>query len=285
MAAVSTTAADWAGVAQALGRDGKLVDGGTYRVSFPRSDLDVRSQGVRIAPGLALGSYAAFARYPDGSALMMGDLVVTEEELPELTSALQAHGIEQTAIHNHLLDERPAVCWAHIHGAGDPVQLARGVKAALDVTATPAPSGSGGQQALELDTAGIGAALGRGGSAEGGVYKVSFARAEEISEHERVIPAGMGVTTALNFQPIGGGRAAMNGDIVMEGEEVQKVLKALRDGEITVVSLHNHALEESPHLFYTHFWAVGDPVALAKTLRTAVDATAPASAQQAAPQS
>ncbi len=95
----------------------------------------------------------------------------------------------------------------------------------------------------------------------------------------------MGVTTALNFQPVGGGRAAVAGDIVMEGEEVQKVLEALRDGEITVVSLHNHALEESPRLFYTHFWAVGDPVALAKALRAAVDATEAAPAQQPVPQS
>jgi len=135
---VVTTDADWAPVVAALGRSGKLAgDGTSYRVGFPRRDLTVTSQGVTIRPSFALGGYAAFARYPGGHAMVMGDLVVTEAEAPAVTDALQAGGLQQTAIHKHLLAETPPVWWMHINGMGNPVALARAVKAALDTTATP----------------------------------------------------------------------------------------------------------------------------------------------------
>jgi len=142
----------------------------------------------------------------------------------------------------------------------------------VDATATPppvaAPPGT-----VDLDTAGIDAALAGKGVVDGGVYKFTFNRRETISEHGHVIPPGLGVTTALNFQPLGGGQAAINGDFAMTGGEVQHVLAALRRGGITVVSLHNHALDDNPRLFYTHFWATGDAVTLAKALRAALDQT------------
>jgi hypothetical protein len=270
---VPTTEGDWRGTADVLGRPGKLKDGTIYRFSFPRSDLAVTSQNVRIKPALALGSYAAFARYPDGSSMVMGDLVVTEAELPAVTDALQRAGINQTAIHKHLLQESPPVWWTHIHGQGNPQDLARGIRAALDATGTPPPSDAQ-QPPPELDTGGIDAALGRKGTAEGGAYKFSVPRRDTISDSGMGLPPAMGVTTALNFQPTGGGRAAINGDVVMTANEVQPVLRALRQGGITVVSLHNHGLGDEPRLFYTHFWAEADAVTLAKALRTAVDATA-----------
>jgi hypothetical protein len=270
---VQTTEADWQGVADALGRPGKLSGGTVYRVSFPRSDVSVTSQGVSIEPGLALGSYAAFARYPD-TTVVMGDLVVTEEELQRVTTALQDNGIPQTAVHKHLLQHEPPVWWTHFEAEGeDPVALARGVRAALDQTATPPPadgSPAGGQ--LELDTAAIDAALGTQGSAEGGIYKFSFARAEPVTMHGRVLPPPMGVTTAINFQPTGGGQAAINGDFVMTADEVQGVIGALRGGGIEIVELHNHTLAEQPRLFYMHFWANDDAAALAETLARAVQA-------------
>lgn len=269
---VATTEADWSGVAQALGRPGKLT-GTVYRVGIPRSDLDVVSEGVAIKPGLSLGGYAVFTRYPDAT-MLMGDLVVTEAELPKVIDALQANGIAQTAVHKHLLEQSPAIWWTHIHAMGDPVQLAKGVRAALDATATPpsAPS-SGTEPAVELDTAGIDAALGRKGTADGGIYKVSAARGETFVEDGHVLPAGLGLTTAVNFQPVGGGRAAINGDFAMTSDEMQKVIAALRRGGIEVVAVHNHGLEEQPRLFYMHFWAVDDAVALARALRPALDAT------------
>jgi Domain of Unknown Function (DUF1259) len=269
---VATTEADWSGVAQALGRPGKLTDT-VYRVALPRSDLNVVSQGVSIKPGLSLGGYAVFTRYADAT-MLMGDLVVTEAELPRVTDALLANRIDVTGVHKHLLDQSPAIWWAHIHTMGDPVQLAKGVRAALDVTATPVPASTPGPQpALDLDTAGIEAALGRKGTADGGIYKVSIPRGDSIMQDGHMLPAGLGLTTAVNFQPTGGGRAAINGDFAMTGNEVQNVIAALRRGGINIVEVHNHGLAEQPRLFYMHFWAANDAVALARALRPALDAT------------
>ncbi len=184
---VVTTDADWAPVVTVLGRSGKLAaDGTSYRVGFPRRDLTVTSHGVSIRPSFALGGYAAFARYPGGHAMVMSDLVVTETEAPAVTDALQAGGLQQTAIHKHLLAESPPLWWMHINAMGDPLALARAVKAAVDATATPppvtAPPGT-----ADLDTPGIDAALAGKGTIDGGVYKFTFTRRETISEHGHVI--------------------------------------------------------------------------------------------------
>lgn len=275
-------ASGWEGVARALGRPGKLsADKKVYRVSFPRSDLKVTSYGVDVKPGLALGGYTAFTRYPDGDVMMMGDLVVTEPELQKVTDALQAHGIQQTAIHKHLLSHRPEVWWTHIHAMGrDATAIARSVRAALDVTATPiAPAPTTPAPSLDLDTAALDQAMGTKGTNDGGIYKFTFKRTEPVTEDGRVIPPGMGVTTAINFQPTGGGKAAVNGDFAMTAGEIQRVIKALRGGGIDVVELHNHTLRERPRLFYMHFWADDDAVKLARTLHEAVteQAVTPAS--------
>jgi hypothetical protein len=274
MRPVPTTEADWEGVADALGRPGRLMGGTVHRVGFPRRDLRVVSHGITVKPGLALGSWAAFARYPDRRTLVTGDLVVTEEELQQVTDALHANGLDQTAIHKHLPAHTPDIWWTHIHGLSrNPVDLARGIRAALDVTGTPGPARPSEPPRIALDTKGIDAALDAKGTNDGGIYKFSFARLETISDHHRVLPPAMGVTTALNFQPVGEGRAAINGDIVMTADEVQDVLVSLRRGGISVIALHNHALRDEPRLFYTHFWAVDDAVKLARALRPAVEAT------------
>lgn len=269
---VGTTEADWAGVANALGRTGKLAQG-VYRVPLPRSDLAVVSQGVAIKPGLSLGGYASFARYSDAT-MMMDDLVITEAELPKVIDALQAHGIAQTALHKHLLEQSPPVWWTHFDVMGDPVQIAQGLRAALDATAIPPASAPPAQQPpIDLDTAGIDTALGRKGTADGGVDKFTIARKETIEDQGHVLPAPVGVTTGINFQPVGGGKAAINGDFVLTAPEVQKVIQDLRAGGIDIVEVHNHMFTENPRLFYLHFWAVNDGVTLAKALRTALDAT------------
>lgn len=279
-APVTTREADWKPVADALGRAGQLASGGTvYRVSFPRRDLSVTSKGVQIKPGLALGSYAAFARYGDARTMAMGDLVVTERELPKVIDALQQNGIEQTALHKHLLEQTPPVWWTHFHAEGaDPAMIARGVKAALDATATPSAAPAAPGEPIDLDTGGIDSALGTKGTNDGGIYKFSFARKGGVSAHGMALPPAMGVTTSLNFQPTGGGKAAINGDFAMTADEVQKVIRALRAGGIDIVELHNHALDDDPRLFYMHFWANGDAVTLARALRKAVDAQSVTSA-------
>lgn len=271
---IATTEADWKPVTDALGRTGKFGDNNTvYRITLPRTDLQVISQGVPIAPGLSLGGYAAFARYDDGS-MLMGDLVATEAELPKVTDALQAHGIAQTALHKHLLEQTPPIWWTHIHAMGDPTQLAQGLKAALDATAiAPAAAPPAQQPPVDLDTAGIDAALGRKGTPDGGLYKFTLARQDTIVDDGHIVPATFGVTTTVNFQPVGGGRAAINGDVALTAPEVQKVIRALRAGGITPVTVHNHSLTDEPRLFYLHYWAVDNAVTLAKAMRTALDAT------------
>jgi biotin operon repressor len=269
---VATKDADWAGVSQVLSRPGKLTDT-VYRVPLVRSDLAVSSQGVAVKPGLSLGGYAPFTRYAD-TGLMMGDLVVTETEVPKVIDALQAHGIELTAVHKHLLEQSPPAWWMHVHAMGDPVQLAQGLKAALDATAIPAPTPAPAvQPPVQVDTAGIDAALGRKGSADGGIYKFTVARNQTITAGNHVLPAGLGLTTSINFQPVGAGKAAINGDFALTGEEINNVIAALRKGGIAIVEVHNHSLDEQPRLFYLHFWAVDDAVTLAKALRPALDAT------------
>jgi len=271
----TTTAADWKPVTDILGRTGKLGDNDTtYRIALPRNDLAVVTQDVPIKPGLSLGGYAVFAKYDDG-VMLMGDLVVTEAELPHVTDVLQAHGIAQTGLHKHLLQQTPPVWWTHVHAMGDPTQLAQGLKAALDGTAIPAAAAAppAQQPPIDLDTAGIDAALGRKGTADSGVYKFTVARKDTIVDDGHVVPPGFGVTTTINFQPVGAGRAAINGDFVMTAPEVQNVIGTLRKGGIVVVEVHNHSLTDSPRLFYLHYWAVQDGVTLAKTLRTALDAT------------
>jgi hypothetical protein len=274
--ALRTTDADWKPVADALGRTGKLGDNNTaYRVALVRNDLQVTTDGVAIKPGLSLGGYAAFARYNDKETLLMGDLVVTEAELPKVTDALQAHGIAQTALHKHLLQQSPPVWWTHVHGMGDAVQLARGLRAVLDVTSIgPVNPPSAPPPPVDIDTAGVEQALGRKGTSDSGLFKYSIPRKDTIVEDGYVLPAAsLNLTTVINFQPVGGGRAAINGDFILTAPEVQKVIQALRAGNIQIVELHNHGLTEEPRLFYMHYWAVDDAVTLAKALRPALDAT------------
>lgn len=271
---VPASRAEWGQVAGVLGRPGEIKREMLYYTGFPRTDLTVVSEGVVISPALALGSHIAFIRYTDGSTLLMGDLVVTEGELQDVSDALHAHGLRQTAIHKHLLAHQPELWWTHVHGHGtDPVALARGVRAALDRTATPPPTHAGPGPRPDLDTEGIDRAFGVPGAEVGGIYKSLFARGETVTDGERVLPAGLGAISAFNFQPLGGGRAALNGDFVMTAAEVPEVLPRLRRGGIDLVSLHHHGLTDEPRLFFLHIWAVADAVRIASALRPALDLT------------
>ncbi|MFF4209028.1 DUF1259 domain-containing protein [Streptomyces sp. NPDC001796] len=272
---VESRAKDWAHVATELGREGNMLGRLIYRTAFPRTDLRVSSQGVIVSPELAVGSHVSFIRYADNTVMTMGELAVTEAELHHVTGALQSHGIEQVAIHNHLLAHFPRLVWVHTHGHGpDAVTLARGLRAALSRTGTPpAKSSTTPPKKLNLDTAGIDAALGTTGTVYGGVYKSAFLRRESITDGRYVLPPGSGATSALSFQPVGGGRAAVAGDVAVLAGEAQAVLEALHRGGIRVVELHNHGMVDTPRMFFIHVWAVGDAVEIARALRRAVAAT------------
>jgi hypothetical protein len=265
-----------AGVAEALGRAGAEQPGGVVRFSFPRSDLTVMVNGVTLDPALALGSWVAFEPMGAHDVMAMGDLVLLESEVGDVMRALQAGGVEQTALHNHVLGESPRVMYMHVSAHGDPVKIAQTIGAALGTTKTPlgTPAAPAASSAAELDTAGIAAALGVTGKLNGVVYQVSVPRREKIMERGHEVPPSMGVATAINFQPTGSGKAAITGDFVMRAEEVNAVIRALQAHGITPTALHSHMLDESPRLFFMHFWANDDAGSLAKGLRAALDKTA-----------
>ena len=274
-----SAASDWTAVDQALGRTGAMQPGEVMRYSFPRSDLQVTANGVQIKPALALGSWIAFKNAGGGHAMAMGDLVLTEQEVAPVMRALQQGGVEQSALHNHVLGESPRVMYMHVAAHGDPGKIAAAVRAALDQTGTPRdPPAAAAPSDIELDTAAVARALGASGKVNGGVYQVSVARRETIRQGGRVVPPSMGVATAINFQPTGGGRAAITGDFVMTAGEVNRVIRALQASGIEVTALHSHMLTETPRLFFMHFWANDDAVKLAGGLRAALDATARAMA-------
>lgn len=274
-ATVAQTAAganDWKPVEQALGRSGQQQPDGAYKFGLPRGDLKVTVDGVQVKPALALGSWIAFSS-PGQDALMMGDLVLAEDEVSPVMMALEQNGIEVTALHNHVLHETPRVMYMHIHGHGDAAKLAATMKKVIALTKTPAPAQPAANASLDLDTAAIDQTLGHKGKANGGVYQVGVPRAEKITEGGMQIPGSMGLATSLNFQPTGGGKAAITGDFVLLGSEVNPVIKALRENGIQVTAVHSHMLQEEPRLFFMHFWANDNVTKLAKGLRAALDQT------------
>jgi Domain of Unknown Function (DUF1259) len=261
---------DWKDVDAALGKSGTIQPDDVYKVSFPRSDLDVTVGDVHVRPALALGSWVAFIE-TGTTAMAMGDLVLTESEVNDVIAALRIGVIDQTALHNHLLGESPHVMYLHFSGHGDVVALARTLHAALARTRTPMVAPSGAPPSVDLPTADLDRIIGVSGKANGGVYQFSVPRSERIVDHGMVIPSSAGVATAINFEPTGSGRAAISGDFVLRADEVNPVIGALRDGGIAITALHSHMLTEEPRLFFMHFWANDDAVRLATTLRTALD--------------
>lgn len=272
--ALATSPQRWGTIAEAFGRPGNLIRGIYYHTAFPRWDLYVESKGVHVTPGLALASHASFAAYDDGQTLLMGDMVVPERALEGFLDDLSATGIMVTAVHKHLLAHSPQLWWVHACAVGSrPVDLALGLRSALTRAGTPPPAPVPAQGTLDLDCAGIDAALGARGAANGEVYTTVFVRREPIVDGGRLLPPGLGSTTAVNFQPVGAGRAAVNGDFAMTAQEVAPALAALRRGGLAVASLHNHGLTDEPRLFFTHFWAVDDAVRIAQALGDAVALT------------
>ena len=219
---------DWKAVEQALGKSGQVQAGDVYRVAMPRTDLAVTVKGVPVKAGFALGSYAAFKQVGD-HAMVMGDLVLLDQEVPAVMSGLFAGGLEVTAVHNHLNEMSPHVMYMHYEGHGDAVQMAKALRQALSASGTPfgpagAPAASSGPT---LDTKQIEQALGRSGrDIGGGIFQVTAPRAEAITEMGVPLLPAMGVVTAINFQPVADGKAAITGDFVLIDKEVNPVARS-----------------------------------------------------------
>jgi hypothetical protein len=272
--AQTSAASNWKPVEEAMGRPGQMQPGDVIRFGMPRKDLHVTLGDVAIKAGLALGSWAAFVQTEHG-AMVMGDLVLTEDELGPVMRKLQEGGIEITAVHNHLAGESPHVLYMHIESHGDGVKMAHAIHDAVALTKTPGPDATGAaasSEPLGIDQKAVEQALGRSGKVNGGILQFGVPRAETITENAMVLPPSMGVATAINFQPTGGGKAAITGDFVLLAKEVNPVIKALRDHGIEVTALHSHMLVEEPRLFFMHFWA-NDATKLATGLRAALDLT------------
>jgi hypothetical protein len=264
-------APDWSKVDEAIGRKGTDQPGGVHKYGLPRSDLEVTVDGVAIKPALALGSWLAFQPAGD-AAMVMGDLVLTYTEISPVMKHLVDHGLEISAVHNHLLRTSVPVFYMHISGHGDAAQLAQTLHAALALSHTPltAPAATPSPP-VDLDTAALDKAMGFKGTPNGGVYQFSIPRAETISAGAMTVPPSMGTAIAINFQPTGAGKAAITGDFVLAGKEVNPVLKSLRQHGVEVTALHSHMIDDSPHLYFMHFCANADAQQLAGSLRGALD--------------
>jgi hypothetical protein len=280
LAALPTRAAetDWSKVDQALGKAGTDQAGDIHKYGLPRTDLHVTVDGIAIKPSLALGGWLAFK--PTGNAAMvMGDLVLAEDEINPVMAKLLTSRITVTAVHNHLLRAQPATFYMHVSGQGDPVKLAEALHGALSAsktplggpTASPTQPASAASSSLDLDTAKLEQTLGHKGTANGGVYQFAIPRGDTISDDGMPVPPAMGTAIAINFQPTGDKKAAITGDFVLLATEVNPALETLRQNGIEVTALHNHMLDEQPRTFFVHFWANDDAIKLAQALRAVLD--------------
>jgi len=273
ISAVHAQGIDWKKVDSAIGRSA-AVSGDVHRYGFPRSDLQVTLDGVTIKPPLALGGWVAFMPMHD-TAMVMGDLVLLETEINPVMAKLIEGGLDITAIHNHLLRATPATFYMHVGGTGDPVKMAEVIKTALAQSKTPPPAAPPATPpAVDLDTAQLDQIIGAKGQANGGVYQFNVPRRDAVTEGGMTIPTPMGSAHVINFQPTGGGKAAITGDFVLTANEVMPMVRTLRSNGIDVTAMHSHMLTEQPRLIFMHYWAVDDAVKLARSLRAGLDKTA-----------
>jgi hypothetical protein len=274
---------DWNRVDAAFGKPA-AVTGDVHRYALPRTDLQVKVDGVQINPALALGGWDAFKPMAD-QAMVMGDVVLLENEIKPVMTKLIEGGLYVTAVHNHLLRADPATFYLHVSGSGDPAKLASAIRAGLDESKTPfqRPSPSAAPSTpLALDTGALDRILGTKGHANGAVYQFTAPHTDTITQDGvRLTPAGpLGVATGINFQPLGEGRVAITGDFVLTAEEVNPVIHALRDNDIEVTAVHSHMLNEQPRLFFLHFWAADDAIKVANGLHAAMARTRSATSEQ-----
>ncbi len=280
--------AEYQQVLTTLGKQGDFK-ANTLKVNIPRNDLTVTVAGVKTPTPFGFGGWIAMTK-GQGMDVMMGDLVLTQDEVNPVMSALLDNGLEVTALHNHFFWEEPRVFYMHVHGHGTPADLARRVKPAIDLigrnTKTAAPAAASAAPGTTLDTAKLARIAGHEGEQTGAVYKITVGRDDlKINEMGATINARMGLNTWAAF--VGSGdNAAVAGDIAMKASEVTPVLKALRKNGLDVVAIHHHMTGTEPTIYFLHYWGTGPADRLATGFRAALDATGdrrPISSQAARP--
>ena len=263
----SVYAADISEVEKVLGIPGQMQEGAVI-FSFPRSDIKVMIDGEPVPTALGFGSWTAWNAMGN-NFMVMGDLVLLEKEINPVISALAEANINVTAIHNHFIGEQPRIMYMHIDGMGTASTLANGIRNALDRTATPKTPPSASAPALAMDTKHIEEIIGHPGKAGGGVFKIVLGR-QGVKMSGVELTASMGLNTWAAFVGTNE-RAHVAGDVAMTASEVNKVIRALRKGGISIAAVHNHMLDEEPRIFFLHYWGTGPAEELAQTIREAFD--------------
>ena len=261
---------DSTGLNNVFGKKG-AIQGQVYKITFPRSDLKVKVDDFSVSPGLALTSWVGIISMGHES-MMMGDLVLLDEEVGKVVQKLVAAKLSVTAIHNHLVNEKPNIKYIHFSGNGDALQLAASIKSVLAITGTPLTATAPQSQTANPDWSKVEAILGTTGKHNGVLLQYSFPRNEKLKESGMEMPPAIGMATAINFQ-MEGATAAITGDFVLLADEVNPVVRALTANGIAVTAIHNHMLYDTPRLFMLHFWAVNDPEKLATGLKAALKET------------
>jgi hypothetical protein len=269
--------ADYAQILQSLGRQGDYKDA-VLKVNIPRNDLKVVVDGIATPTPFGFGGWIAFTK-GTGMDVMMGDLVLTEEEVNPVMSALLDNGLDVTALHNHFFFETPRIFYMHVHGHGKAAGLATKVKPALDLIGkTPARAGAApAGRTLEgkLDTATLARTIGTPGEQTGPVYKITIGRSDfTMKEMGATINARMGLNTWAAFYG-SEAEAVVAGDIAMLARELTPVLKALRSNGIDVVAIHHHMTGTNPEVYFLHYWGKGPAQKLATGVKAAIDHLGP----------
>ena len=276
-AAAQSMPADYEAVLKTLGRQGDFK-ANVLRVNVPRNDLKVTVDGIPTPTPFGFGGWLAMTKGTGGADVVMGDLVLLEDEVNPVMSALLDHGFDVTALHNHFFFEAPRVFYMHVHGHGKAAELADAVKPALDLIGRSSPrhqssvtGGEGGVSAGRIDTAKIAKIVGHSGDQTGQVYKITIGREDlDISEMGAKINARMGLNTWAAFYG-SEAKAEIAGDVAMLAGEVTPVLKALRSHDLKVVAIHNHMTGDSPTIFFLHYWGTGPAQELATGFKAALD--------------
>ncbi len=262
----------WKRVNDLLGRKGKQESPGVWKYDLTRDDLHLKINGDDIKPEMALDGWVTFQQTARTSR-MMGELVLTPDEINPVIDKLQEGGVQEMALHNHLTGESPSVMYLHIRAEGDPVIVAQALRSALSQTKTPLQEKQGEEKLEGIDAAQIKNIIGGEQESEDGVLSLEIKRRDTITEGKLPIPPAMEVSSEAKFQPTSNGHAILYGEIVLVASEVNPVLRVLRKNNISVMALHNHMLTEQPRVFFIHCMAKGDALTLARAIRAALDQT------------
>lgn len=268
----NVSASYWASTEKTMGVKGELKPDNAISFSIPMT-LEVSLDGIPLNPASDRTHDFDFMKSGNKS-MMVGELGVTEMEVKDVSTMVLKSGFQVTAIHNHLLRTSPHIMWIHIHGYGDPVDMAKKIRSITAyINGKPPAKSHDNTQIKGINTSKLDQIIGKNGSVEGGDYGFDVARADKISMNGTVLSPAMDVSTMIRFQPLGNGKTAVIGEFVLEENEVNPVMQTFTDNGIEVTALHSHMITEQPRLFYMHCWAMGDAGQLASIMRKALDET------------